>query len=360
MGQETFWVLLSKKLSGEATDNELKELEQLIRLHPEWQYAIQNLEDLWKHQPQKDNLQEEDAYLLHLHRMAELNIPFGDRPAEAPVNILRKRKKMLWYGVAAGLAIITGLFVFRPLSSAKADRGSAVAQVNEISTRMGSRSKVQLPDGSVVWLNAGSRLLYDKDYGKETREVTLTGEGFFDVVKQKDKPFLIHTENIHIKVLGTAFNVKAYPQDKQTETSLIRGSVEVTIKNRPHNKIILSPHEKLVVENETLASQQGSAKQDIQPAIAIRKLQYDPADSTVAETGWVQNRLVVRDESLAELALKMERWYNVQIEIRDPVLSQKILSVTFENETIDQALDALKESISFRYEKKGTNIILNR
>ena len=78
--QEFFWVLFSKKLSNEATTSELKELENLIKDYPEWQYAIQNLEDLWKHQKAKDYSHEEDAYMLHIHRMKELGIPFGEMP----------------------------------------------------------------------------------------------------------------------------------------------------------------------------------------------------------------------------------------------------------------------------------------
>ena len=91
----------------------------------------------------------------------------------------------------------------------------------------------------------------------------LTGEGFFDVTKNKGKPFIINTSSIKIKVLGTAFNVKAYPEDKQTETSLIRGSIEVTIRNRPNDKIILTPSEKLVVENDIAHLEKDSKKQEI-------------------------------------------------------------------------------------------------
>jgi transmembrane sensor len=360
MSQEKFWVLFSKKLAGEANAEELVELESLVQQHPEWQYAIQNLEDIWKHQAPEDFSEEEDAYMLHLHRMSEKNIPFGEGPVNAPV-ISIQRKKQKWYWVAAASVVaIAGLFVFWSTKGDKKETGEKIVQVNEVSTRMGSRSKVQLPDGSLVWLNAGSKLTYGKDYGKDTREVVLTGEAFFDVVKDKSKPFLIHASNINIKVLGTAFNVKAYPQDKQTETSLIRGSIEVTIKNRPNNKIILSPNEKLVVENEVLKLKTEKAELELQPAIAISKLHYSPVDSSVAETGWVENRLTVRDESLAELAVKMERWYDVKIEIRESSLQKKVLSVTFERETIDQALEALKESIPLRYEKEGTNIFIHR
>jgi ferric-dicitrate binding protein FerR (iron transport regulator) len=198
------------------------------------------------------------------------------------------------------------------------------------------------------------------------REVTLSGEGYFDVMKMKEKPFIIHTSTINIKVLGTVFNVKAYPDDKSTETSLIRGRIEVTIKNRPNDKIILSPSEKLIVENDEIiqnAKVTGKDEAGVAPVstlMSVKKLKYEGGDSTVAETEWIKNRLIFRNESFAEVAVQMERWYDVDINITDTALSEIRLNGTFDDETISQALDALKEFISFHYEQNGNKIIINR
>lgn len=368
MSQEKFWVLFSKKLSGEASADELTELQDLVQQHPEWQYSIQNLEDLWKQKPANDYMQEEDAYLLHLHRMNELNIPFGDDPAGDRVTEIGNTKRKWYWAAAAVLVLTAGLLLWnRTGKGENSDKETIASNVNEVSTRPGSKSMVKLPDGSVVWLNAGSKISYNKDFGKELREVYLTGEGFFDVTKNKEKPFIIHTSSINIKVLGTAFNVKAYPEDKQTETSLIRGSIEVTIKNRPNDKIILSPSEKLIVENNE-ALQKETAKTasvkavpvSVAPLVSINKLKYNAVDSTVAETQWINNKLVFRDESFAELAVRMERWYDVSIEINDPVLKQARLNGIFEKETIIQALEALRISMPFKYDQNGNNIIIHR
>lgn len=359
MNQETFWVLLSKKLSAEASDAELKELESLINANPQWQYAIQNLGDLWNHQPAVDTMQEQDAYMLHLHRMTELNVSFGEYSSviSMPSN---NRKKWYWMAAAAVVACVA-FFTLSGFFNKQSGQVKASTPLNEVATRQGSKSKVTLPDGSIVWLNAGSKIVYNKEYGQQLREVTLTGEGYFDVIKMADKPFIIHTSNINIKVLGTVFNVKAYPEDKQTETSLIRGSIEVTIKNRPNDKIILSPFEKLVVENEALQLNTTAGEKGIlPPAISINKLHYSIADSTVAETQWIDNKLVFNDESFGELAIRMERWYNVEISISDPYLLQKRLTGNFEKETVEQALEALKISIPFKHEQKGNRINIHR
>lgn len=368
MSQEKFWILFSKKLAGEASGEELNELEALILQHPEWQYAIQNIEELWNNHPHSDSLHAEDAYLLHLHRMEDLNIPFGQFPT-LHTESSRPVRKMKWYWAAAILLLLAGgWWGVRSLTGSK-NQAPIARAVNEITTRPGSKSKVELPDGTMVWLNAGSKLTYDKNYGVELREVTLTGEGYFDVVKNKDKPFIIHTSSINIKVLGTVFNVKAYPQDKHTETSLIRGSIEVTIKNRPNDKIILSPSEKLVVENDEVfengkqVGHHGTTAQqtDLNTLVSVNKLKYILADSTVAETAWINNRLIFRDETFADLALRMERWYDVQMEIGDPVLQTKRVTGIFQGETIEQALEALKEMIPvMRYEQTGNKIIIHR
>lgn len=374
MSQEQYWILFSKKLSGEASAAELAVLEQMVQEHPEWQYAIQNLEDLWKRSPQEDKTAGEDAFMLHLQRMQELNLSIEDNGRARLIDPVEKKRNFRWYWAAAAvLVILAGLWILDPFTSRKPITTQLISSVNEISTRPGSKSKVQLPDGSVVWLNAGSTLTYNKDFGRENREVTLTGEGFFDVTKDKEKPFIISTESIKIKVLGTAFNVKAYPEDKKTETSLIRGSIEVTIRNRPNDKIILSPSEKLVVENDIARVENrdrewerrtGNIARTELPAIrtlmSINKLKYNPVDSSVAEVQWVNNKLVFRDEAFRELAVRMERWYNVKIEINDERIAEERLNGIFETETIEQALGALKEFIPFQYQKEGNTILIHR
>ncbi|MDI3318751.1 FecR family protein [Pinibacter soli] len=353
MSQERFWELIAKKLSDEATSDELNELELLMRNNPEWQYAMQNMQDLWNLQP-KEAYNSDLAFEYHLQKMnaagIELDNFTGEEPeeAESPKRIFT-RKLWLPISVAATVIIAVGL-IFKPRKhNSDKNLGSlAASNLSEVSTKIGSKSKLVLPEGTTVWLNAGSKLTYNKEYDVELREVDLSGEAFFDVVKSADKPFIIHTERIDIRVLGTSFNVKSYPGEQTTETSLIKGKVEISIRNRPSEKIILQPNEKLIVNNQdTLHKHNNSNKAT--PLVAVENVTRLDDDSTIVETSWVDNKLVFSDTDFEEIVRQMQRWYGISIELKNEPLKKMRFSGTFTHETITQALDAMKITTVFHY-----------
>ena len=373
------WNLIARKLSGEASEEELMELGRQMEDDSKLFYEMKMIEYLWE----KDVDEAEDrdyleaTYILHQDRMRKMGVELHGQE-DADENRLSvsqsnvKRRVFRWTGLLVLLALVWGIgFLMmgetRSAESSLAD--STLPNQVELKTKKGVKSKFMLPDGSMVWLNAGSILTYGKDFGREKREVILTGEGFFDVQKNTEKPFIISTSSVQIKVLGTAFNVKAYPEDRNTETSLIRGSIELTIKSRPNDKIILSPNEKIIVENNPPPRSEKKTQIDNHPTslaantlISIKKLKINPLDSSVLETQWVENKLVFRDESFRDIALKMERWYDVQIEIQDELLADERLSGIFTSETVTEALDALKESMSvpFRFKLSDRKINIYR
>ncbi len=375
MKKDRIWTLLSRKLSGEATNAELHELEELLQLYPDVELPANLVTEYWNIPAEADPDFLEATYHLHTQRLKEIGHDLetyrhddaGEfNLAEANTANSKRRKLYMWGGSIMAASALIAAFIFLPGSQ----NGNSAAKpaASEVSTKNGSRSKITLPDGTQVWLNSDSKLVYDNEhFGDGVREVSLTGEAYFDVVKNPAKPFIIHTSKINVKVLGTVFNVKAYPDDKQTETSLIRGSVEVTIKNRPNDKIILSPNEKLIVENNDVVNRRihatAAARQEMPvdttpPLVSVSKLIYNPADSTVAETAWVNSRLSFRDESFEDVAVKMQRWYNTEIEIEGDALKKRHLNGVFVNESVTQALDALKLSFPFKYRQQGAKIII--
>ena len=213
-------------------------------------------------------------------------------------------------------------------------------------------------------MNAGSKLDYTNvtETGEGTREVYLTGEAFFDVVKNPKRPFIIHTSSIDVKVLGTKFNVKAYPNDKTVETSLVQGSVEVFVKNRPGEKYLLKPNQKLVLLNEPEVPEIGKKTEINKNAnlaiIAIKHLTYGKNDTLSIETSWIRNKLEFKDETFAEIARKMERWYDVTITFKTRELETEELNGDFSKETLRQALDALRFTTNFNYKIDGKTVTI--
>lgn len=368
MGQEQIWDLISKKLSGEASEQELLELEALLRQNPDLHYPMQTIADLW-HSPARPGRHEAHlAFVKHIERMQQIGISFSPEPDLTLAKRLRKnQQKIVLSGIAAVL-VLTGLFLSLKILNSSSDPQKAVFRnSSEVSTKNGSKTNLSLPDGTQVWLNAGSKLSYDKNYGNKLREVSLTGEAFFDVVKNAEKPFIIHTGKIDIRVLGTAFNVKSYPGEKTIETSLIRGSIEVTFKDRPAEKVILKPNEKLIVANEEISvpAKKQSIVQNNEPIVAVSHLNYAKSDNSIVETAWVQNKLIFQDKSFKDLSKEMERWYGVNIRFDDSQCDTLRFTGSFENETIQQALDALKLTTGksvpdFHYTIRGNDIVITK
>jgi ferric-dicitrate binding protein FerR (iron transport regulator) len=361
------WFLLSKKLSGNATDAELSELDDLLAEQPEWQYAIDQLQAIWA--ANKTERGSDDDFSAHITRMANNGVDtaiFKENEALIPTPVYSIKRK-LWIGVSAiAAAVVIGFacwIIFQPESEAGSPAAPGLASnKNIIKTKAGQRRKMILPDGTQVWLNAESTLEYNAAYGKTNRDVALSGEGFFDVVKNASMPFTIQTNKIHVKVTGTAFNVKAYPGEKTSETSLIRGKVEVTINARPEEKYILKPNEKLVVRDESVSTTTNDllAEKKPEPLIELGYVNFVPNDSAAIETSWVYDRLIFDDELLSDIARKMERWYGVHITITDAAVASQQLTYTIKRETISQALDNMRYAIRFHYIISGNNITITR
>ena len=379
MKEEKYWLLLSKMITGEASAEELAFLHELVEENQEWKAIMENLQELWNSRPSGVNAdiaqKNEDAYLVHINRLKEKASDFNENDSHIQgidnKEILTASKKPLyinWKVYAIAATVIAAMFFIYPLAVKKTSiRDFALAKaVNEITIDPGSKSKILLPDGSQVWINSGSKLTYENSFKGDTREVQLDGEAYFDVVKDAEHPFIVHTSGIDIKVLGTAFNVKAYKVEPVIEATLIHGSIEVINKNRPGApKIMLKPHEKLVY-NKYPVDDSRDQRVDIKPAepdaysITVMPLAKNIADSDIVETAWVYNKLAFEDEKLEDLAVKMEKWYDLKITIEDEKLKGSRVSGSFINETAEEALKELQFLLPFRYSIKNKEVKIIR
>ena len=373
MNEERVWLLLSLQLSGEATAEELEEYNALLQQYPELGMRAEIMRNIWhsKQQSLPVNAGNFDKHLQRLsNHLAAPALQFdNDQADNIPVIEINHHRRYKWLWLAAGAAACALVFFLLWSNTEKTNIKQAIAK-NTISTRPGSKSKIELPDGTQVWLNADSKLTYDQSFLGNTREVNLTGEAYFDVAHATSLktgqrvPFIIHTSSIDIKVLGTAFNVRSYPGEKTTETALIRGSVEVTLHNSPDKKIILKPDEKLVVKNDNATiinnnEQQNEAVAEEEPVMMLSKMQPYKNDSACHyETMWVKNKLAFENESFERMLPEIERWYNVTFVVKDESLKKLHFRGVFENKTLNEVMEALSISTKFHYEIKGDQVIV--
>ncbi len=354
MSQDRFLHLLSRMLANEATIQELDELNHLIEDDSNDKIFYENLQ----HKPNPYDFvtqyRANRAFELLAPKLTISQVNRSESTANTPSestepNKIGNRKYLyLWASIAASIIIV--IFTWPLVFTSKQEQLST-APHSEIATLKGQKSKITLPDGTQVWLNADSKIRYPEHFAGNIREVNLEGEAYFDVTHNKEKPFIIHTKEMNIKVLGTAFNVRAYPNEKKSEAALIRGSIEVSFNNRPDQKLILKPNEKIEVKNSPSVFNKTSVnKEEMKAAvIAINNISYIKSDSTVIETAWKNGKLVFDSQPFEQVSEEMERWYDVKFVIHDELLKKKLFTANFNNESIEDVLHFLKLSYPFNY-----------
>jgi ferric-dicitrate binding protein FerR (iron transport regulator) len=237
-------------------------------------------------------------------------------------------------------------------------------KMKTISASPGSKNHFMLPDGSRVWLNAGTTLTYPATfYDDSVRRVTLSGEAFFEITHDENHPFVIHTERMDIRDIGTAFNVKAYPGEQIAEATLIEGSIEVKLKKSDHYTVLNTPNEKVTVySKESKTSVTADAKQLAETAdlsLVLSKARQNPTDTLLAETAWLDDVLMFSNETFEDLAVKMERWYDVKIRFNSDELRKRRFTGAFSNETVTQALQEIQLMKPFNYEIENGTITIS-
>jgi ferric-dicitrate binding protein FerR (iron transport regulator) len=211
--------------------------------------------------------------------------------------------------------LVTSLFFFYRQGRPSADEQFST---HVVSNPRGVRSQIVLPDGSKVWLNAESSISYKIPFDVNVRNIKLTGEAFFEVEKDKQRPFRVESGKVDVMVLGTRFNCKAFPEDTIVEVVLAEGSVKLNSTGSSAGKeFILKPGERAVINNMT--SQATISSENIAKYIS-----------------WHEGKIVFDECPLSEVARRLERWFGTEVTIEDPEISNYQISTTFENESLRQ------------------------
>ena len=223
----------------------------------------------------------------------------------------------------------------------KPSSSKEVLAYNEIKVPKGQVFRLVLSDSTVVWLNADTKLRYPKKFinSLKTRSVELEGEAFFDVAHNKDKPFIVNTDGVYVKVLGTKFNISSYNGEDYINTTVVEGAVNVVDINDNNNYIIVKPNFQASFQNNNTSL---TSKE-------VNTLDY---------TAWIEKRIIFNDTPFEKLVTKIERTYNVEIINENKILKKEHFTGQFDIESIKTIFKALSTSFKFDYEIKNNKITI--
>lgn len=298
--------ILNKYLRGTATPEEMRQVE------------------LWYDSfPEDDNLLQ-DAVQKEAFRKALVS------------RIISRttHRRYRWPSVAAAavLLIAAGLGLYQLTAKAP-----AALKAELVSVPFGEHRSIKLSDGSVVHLNAGSQLTIGAGYGKKERRITLTGEAFFDIVKDPEHPFMIQSGGITTTVLGTSFNIKTYPEQKDWQINVASGAVKI-MREQEVLAVMLTANKALRYDTATRA-------------LAITTVQASEASQ------WRNNILYFNNSSLEEMALELERQYNVPITVKGK--QEGHYKISFNKQPLPEVLDILADLTGITYTTADGKIIIH-
>ncbi|MBZ4190629.1 FecR family protein [Niabella beijingensis] len=341
MERTRFIELVRKKESGEITLLEQKELNEALAANESYAAILRSLKVLSGADP-LFNREATATNQAALKKLRERIRQTGQQGRTFPISAR-------WVAAAAVIIVLaTGGLLYHFTGRPHQQEAS-----NVVATEKGSRTNLILPDGSKVWVNADTRLTYDHSFGVETRSVYLTGEAYFEVAKDKAHPFIVHTQLMDVKAVGTAFNVRSYKDETNAQATLMEGVVEVAFKQKETGKILLKPMEKVIVRSPAATA----ADRDV-PEIAVVKVNYDSAEAAAPETRWLKNRLVFGQERLETIIKTLERHYGCTIRVQDTGLLNRRLSGIFQDESLTEVLETFRLAAGIKYTIDKNNVLL--
>ncbi len=319
-------ILLIRLFSGEAEPEEKKIIAEWLDQSAENKKLYSDLREIWLSsgiETNADRYDLESAILKFRNQISKHNFI---------------QRKQIDFNRFIKYAAIFILLLALPFSYYFGTQNtSADNSITTISCAYGDKSSIVLPDSSRVWLNSGSKLTFSSNF-KNGRKVSLEGEAFFSVSKDKNHPFRVKTTDVDIEVLGTKFNLKAYPDEKSVSTTLVEGSVNISSK---YGNTLIKPDQKLVFDKES-------------KTMAVQEL-----SDTAPETEWKDGRFVFRNESLAELKPKLERWFDVDIVFGDEQVKTRKFTGVLSRESILEAVSYFDLSKLVTCRTEGNKIIIN-
>lgn len=324
MDKTVLSALLQKYMNGQLTPEEVAHLKSLIMYEDE-AVLIENLQNAWQSYVSEDE-RNQDSFDSVLSNIQQIIRPKVE---------LRLSFASIWKVAAAILLpifILSTSYLFFKNKTIE----TTIAHEYQIETGKGERASVTLPDGTKVYLNSGSSLSYPASFGLYDRTIQLTGEAYFMVTHDKKSHFIVHTPSVKAEVLGTTFNLSAYPTQSWFEAALVEGSIELVSYDQPENVIRLIPNQKARYDRD--------------------KNQWDVTKTDLkVETAWKRGDLVFRSQTLASVLKRMEMVYGVEIQVEGPY-PELLFTGSYHENDINVVLKNLQYHYNFTYQKAGTKV----
>ncbi len=378
-----FWSLIEKVLTARASQDEMRKFQEILLRDEQLLEVFTVVQRNWAKASELEPFEKIDIKADWEKVYAEITrrkesaasgehidgtISAGtEKPGKTRHLLLRQMRY-----AAAVAALILASAVFYWMGSRTQDL--SVVAYNYIEAPMGSRSQVTLPDGSTVWLNAGSSIKYPSNFNLANRDLTLNGEAFFDVKKQ-DIPFVVYAMDVAFRVLGTEFNLKAYDDDNTIEATLVSGSLKIEdahLDRARFREMVLEPNQKATFYRQQgdMAIHQEAEEEEVvvhtpapAPAAAkpIERIQIMQKSSVDHEVSWKDGILIFDGEPLVGLVRILERRYDVTFVFEDDRLKEYKYSGTLKDQTLEQVLNAMKltSPMDYKLDEKTVFIRIN-
>jgi len=318
--------VIASCLAEKATDEEYAILNKWIKSSKENYKYFHQIQNIWD-TLNPDNRISDEFTLAALKKV------------EGRISGEERKKGFLFYlqriAAVAIIPLIIGAYFFGNRNQSNNAQVSEVEVYNEIKAAYGTRSSLQLSDGSLVWLNSGSSLKYPVKFLNTERKVFLSGEAYFEVHSDKKTPFVVQTSKLDVRATGTKFNVQAFTSSTITEVALLEGKVDI-IKKVKNSKLSqlqeMNPNQYLTYDS--ISGQIKLINEDVYKYLA-----------------WKDGKLIFRNESLPQVVKKLCLVYNVEIELRGKQLQEFRYWGTFKEESLANILKFLKVSSPIDYKE---------
>lgn len=268
--------------------------------------------------------------------------------------------ELSWLKIAASLLfflVLGGAITYTFLQKQQAVH---YTQISKVITPKGAKTTLILPDSTKVILNAGSKLMYDNGFGLKSRIVSLEGEGYFDVVTNKKKPFIVQTSYANVKAYGTKFNVKAYADGEYFTATLEEGNVEVEALTTNEKKVTykLKPNQNFryeIATSEITQQEKTAVDQNEELPVIAKKAKINTKKVALSKvntklyTSWKDESWVIQGMPMSDMAVELERRYNIDITIKSNTLKSYRFTGNIQNETFEQVLEILKLTTPLKY-----------